>query len=269
MPRSPAKSVREVSAMALPRTMPALRSRPLVETNANTIPACCMICPVRTDSVCATLTTEELTGLSLVSSHHRAAPGEILVDEGSEADHLINIIDGTAKIYKLLGDGRRQIVGFLNPGDISSLALTSSYSTTVEAVSPIRYCVFPRSYFEYLLSGSRTLEKTVRARLVGDLIAAENHFVLLGRKAAQERIATFLLMVWEQVQPRRPDQKSLTLVMTRADIADYLGLTTETVSRSFTRLKEAGHIEVLSGGKIHLCDIDALRHLASGDHQAG
>ena len=224
----------------------------------------CSGCPARALSVCGAIPANDAGCVSAVVSHRRASAGDALLNEGDRADSVLNIIDGTVKVYKLLPDGRRQITGFLHPGDLLGLAHDDSYTASAEALTPVRYCVYPRRQFERLLDGSRPMEKFLLARVSNELIAAQEQMVMLGRKTAQEKIASFLVMLLDRARRNNRQSDRMVVPMTRADIADYLGLTTETVSRGFTRLKDRGMIELCTGGKVRIPDLEALRLLASG-----
>ena len=233
--------------------------RPAPETHNG-----CSACPARVLSVCGALPANDVGAVSAVVSHRRASAGDTLLNEGDKADSVLNIIDGTVKVYKLLPDGRRQITGFLHPGDLLGLAYDNAYTASAEALTPVRYCVYPRRQFERLLDGSRPMEKFLLARVSNELIAAQEQMVMLGRKTAQEKIASFLVMLFDRTKRNSRLSDRMVVPMTRADIADYLGLTTETVSRCFTRLKDRGMIELCAGGKVRIPDLEGLRLLASG-----
>jgi CRP/FNR family transcriptional regulator len=144
------------------------------------------------------------------------------------------------KLSKLLPDGRRQITGFLLPGDYLGLAFAERYICSAEAVTPVRLCRFPRSAFLALLDQFPALEKALLGRAATELAAAQKQMLLLGRKTARERVASFLLQLAER--EGADDGMAMDLPMTRTDIADYLGLTIETVSRTLTNLRKTGLI---------------------------
>ena len=234
------------------------------ERRCNAAAAGCVNCGARELSVCAAMPASDMSRVSSIVSHRRADAGETLLSEGDKATHFLNIVDGTVKVYKLLPDGRRQITGFLYPGDLLGLAFNDTYTSTVEALTPVKYCLFPRRQFERVVDEFRPMEKQLLARASNELVAAQEQMVMLGRKTAQEKIASFLMALLERNRRVNKRSDSVVLTMTRADIADYLGLTTETVSRGFTRLKTEGWIELCAGGKVRIRDADALAELAAG-----
>lgn len=224
----------------------------------------CATCVARDVSVCGAMPAGETPRMASIVTHRRADAGETLLNEGDKAAHFLNIVDGTVKVYKLLPDGRRQITGFLYPGDLLGLAFNDTYTSSAEALTPVRYCLFPRRQFERVIDECRPMEKRLLARASNELVAAQEQMVMLGRKTAQEKLASFLMALLERARRVNKRSDAVVLTMTRADIADYLGLTTETVSRGFTRLKTRGWIELCAGGKVRIRDIDALGDLAAG-----
>ena len=145
------------------------------------------------------------------------------------------------KLSKLLSDGRRQVTGFLLPGDYLGLASAERYIYSAEAVTPVRICRFARAAFLGLLEQFPALEKALLGRAATELAAAQKQMLLLGRKTARERVATFLA----ELAARAGNQGGVVeLSMTRTDIADYLGITTETVSRTLTSLRKDGLIDI-------------------------
>ena len=133
-----------------------------------------------------------------------------------------------------MADGRRQVVGFLVPGDFLGLAFGRTYVYTAEAITAVAACRFQRSRFMELLEELPALEREILGRTSNELAAAQQQMLLLGRKTARERLASFLADLAERSDA---DGGPLELPMGRADIADHLGLTIETVSRTFTGLR--------------------------------
>lgn len=234
------------------------------DRRATSAAAGCANCAARDVSVCSAVPASEIARVASIVAHRRADAGDTLLSEGDKATHFLNIVDGTVKVYKLLPDGRRQITGFLYPGDLLGLAFNDTYTSTVEALTPVKYCLFPRRPFERVVDEFRPMEKQMLARASNELVAAQEQMVMLGRKTAQEKIASFLMALLDRARRSNKRSDSVTLTMTRADIADYLGLTTETVSRGFTRLKTEGWIELCAGGKVRICDAEGLGELAAG-----
>ena len=225
---------------------------------------CCQSCAARALSICGAMDAANLGRLAMARNSHQVEAGETFVSEGEKATHFFNIVDGSVKVYKLMPDGRRQITGFLFAGDLLGLAVEDTYTYSAEALTPVSVCRFPRRQLEGLLDAFPKMEKRLLAIASNELAAAQEQMMLLGRKTAQERIATFLLMLARREVRIGRSANVLRLTMTRTDIADYLGLTTETVSRTFTSFKKRGWIELDHGGAVVLSDPDALEDSATG-----
>lgn len=221
----------------------------------------CQACGAREQSICAALSAGELPVMAAIRSDVRFAPGQTVFFEGDPAESLFNVKLGVVKLYKLLADGRTQITGFLFPGDFLGLALLNKYSYSCEAVTAAELCKFPRLEFERMLERFPAFERQVLSTASNELAAAQDQMLLLGRKTAQERLATFLLLM--QKRAASPTDPSVViLLMSRQDIGDYLGLTIETVSRTVTRLRKSGAIELPDPHRFHICDVDALKTLS-------
>lgn len=222
----------------------------------------CHACAVRSLSICGAMRVDDLQRLERIRRDVDLRSQETLFYEGDAADALFNVTLGAIKVYKLLADGRRQITGFLFPGDFVGLALYNRYTYSAEAVTSARLCRFRRSELEKLLDEFPALEKRLLQSASNELAAAQDQMLLLGRKTAKERIATFLLSLADREQRRGEASDIVDLPMSRNDIGDYLGLTVETVSRTFTRLRKTGLIELRGAHHVALLDRDALMELA-------
>jgi CRP/FNR family transcriptional regulator len=170
------------------------------------------------------------------------------------------------KLYKLLPDGRRQITGFAHRGDFLGLAVSKSYAFSAEALGPVRFCRFSRASLHSVLDDFPAMEKRLLDFASNELVAAQEQMLLLGRKTARERVASFLLNQEARLAAcEHETPKTMILAMNRGDIADYLGLTIETVSRTFTRLKNEGLIGIPATDKVQLLDHAGLADLADGN----
>jgi len=224
----------------------------------------CATCGARALSFCAAVSAQHLDRLAGAKISHRVAAGETFLKEGDPASHLINITEGSVKVYKLMPDGRRQITGFLSAGDLLGLAVNDVYTYSAEALTPVTMCKFPRRQLERLLEEFPAMEKRMLAMASNELAAAQEQMMLLGRKTAHERIATFLLTLAARERRFGRSGKVVELTMTRTDIADYLGLTTETASRVFTNLRKRGWIDLDGANRVVLAEPGALEELATG-----
>ena len=225
-------------------------------------PSPCGACSVRHLTLCAPLEQQELSEVSRIVTSVELDPGEALFDEGEEAPYVYSVTAGAMKLYKLLPDGRRQVTGFLYAGDFLGLAAHDVYAYSAEAVTHAMLCRFPRKRLEELLERFPKMERRLLGMAGHELVAAQEQMLLLGRKTAKEKIASFLLTLSRRAAQRGQPENPVSLPMSRNDIGDYLGLTTETVSRSFTLLKTSGAITLKPGGKVELSDRDRLEELA-------
>ncbi len=202
-------------------------------------------------------------GLPLLSLAHTSQDieaGEIFLHEGGPAAHFFTVTEGTVKLFKLLSGGRRAVIGFLFPGDLFGFGDADKYNYGAEAVTPVSLSRYSRRRLGRLYLDFPGLESRLLKLVTRELAAAQDQMMLLGRKTAPERVASFLLTL-----ARRQSRNTgwIELPMTRADIADYLGLTTETVSRVLNVLKASGCIG-LAANKARIADAGALTELAEG-----
>ncbi|MGC2857009.1 Crp/Fnr family transcriptional regulator [Novispirillum sp. DQ9] len=225
----------------------------------------CRCCEADDHSVCASLTPEGLRGLRVIRGNARVAAHDVVFDEGQPAEWVYSLTSGTVKLSKLLGDGRRQIVGFVFPGDFFGFAAGGEgYPYTAEAVTPVGLCRFATPRLAQLRAEAPDLERLLFDRLVADLALAQEQMLLLGRMAAREKVAHFLLTLSRRAQRRGDPPSPVALPMSRQDLADFLGLTIETVSRTFTQLKRDGLIALPRPELVDLLDSAALRRVAEG-----
>lgn len=202
----------------------------------------CLSCDVRSMAVCAALEDSEVGALERIMIAKSLGPNEILVEEGEERRFVYTLTSGMLRLTSTLADGRRQISGFLLPGDYLGLADDHTYSRTAEAVGDSRLCAFPVREMDRLIDIYPRLGERLHAMTRSALRAAQDSQFLLARLAPTERLASFLLLLSRRAEEHRQPPNPVLLPMTRNDIADYLGLTVETVSRSFTKLKSEGLI---------------------------
>ncbi|MDH3474327.1 MAG: helix-turn-helix domain-containing protein, partial [Rhodospirillales bacterium] len=151
--------------------------------------------------------------------------------------------------------------GFVGPGDFLGIAYSDTYAYTAEAVTPLSLCRFPRRRLEALFDELPGLEKRVLGVASNELRAAQDQMLLLGRKTAVEKLSTFLWKWTQHTLSQGGSLESIDLPMNRTDIADYLGLTTETVSRTFTRLVKDDVLELPSTHHVVLRDAERLQEL--------
>lgn len=222
----------------------------------------CDDCDIRDLAICGALGTEDVRRLTEILSTVEMSAGDPIVDEGEPADFVYTLTTGTVRLYKLLADGRRSVTGFLFPGDFLGVSHRDIYGFSAEAITPATLCRFPRTQLEGLLEEIPTLEHRLFARASEEMSLMQEQIVLLGRKNAAERVASFLRGLAARQVKRHLPANPIAVPMTRTDIADYLGLTTETVSRTITQLKNRKLISVEHGSRIRIEDEELLDELA-------
>jgi CRP/FNR family transcriptional regulator, anaerobic regulatory protein len=216
----------------------------------------CADCAVRRFSVCAALDKRELLELEHLGSHVHFASRETAFTQEEMATSFYNLLEGVMRLYKLLPDGRRQIVGFALPGDFLGMATSARHSFSAEAIGAVVVCAFSRISFARFVEDKPHLLRRINEFLVRELSQAQDQIVLLGRRYAEERVASFLVGWRDRLVQLHDPNTTVPLPMSRQDIADFLGLTIETVSRTFTKLQRDGVIEILPGS---ICLLDPAR----------
>jgi CRP/FNR family transcriptional regulator len=233
-----------------------------LELEETVCPTLCEACDARGVSICRVLPHPQLRRLAAPAAIGDYAIGETLLFEGDPAAHVLNITEGAVMLSKGLADGRRQVLGFLFKGDFLGLTLTETYGLSAQALTPAKACRFPRASFQRLLRETPRLEEELLSRASDELVSARLHLTLLGRKSATERVATFLGCMADRTATLGGQPGTAHLPMTRADIADYLGLTTETVSRVISALKRQRTIGQAGRGLVRILDAQRLEALA-------
>jgi CRP-like cAMP-binding protein len=182
--------------------------------------------------------------------------------EGEKAGYSYKVVSGAVRLCKQMSDGRRQIAEFLLPGDFFGFEWRADYSLTAEALSDVVLVRYARSRLDRLGEERCDVQRRLLTILSRDLWAAQNHVVMLGRQTAKERVVAFLLVLAERAHARSGD--ALDVPMCRQDIADYLGLTIETVCRAISDLKRARLIAVPGRAQIVVRNLAALRDIVEG-----
>ena len=185
--------------------------------------------------------------------------GKTIVIEGDPIDHYFRIVSGSVRLYKSVIDGRRQIIDFLGPNACFGLIGLSTHAYSAEAISDVVMIRYSRRRLEANIEDEPELSSQLFRLACTALDQAQQRMLLLGRKSAEERLASFLIDLVE-----RQDTACLHLPMSRQDIADYLGLTIETVSRLFTRFRRAGLIDLPDRHSVIVQDGTELADLAAG-----
>lgn len=203
------------------------------------------------------------------SPRTRHAPHTILFMETDPAQRIYEVLEGIVMLYKLLPDGRRQVVELVSAGDLFGISAQQIYDCAAETLTTTTIMAYERAQVE----ASSDLQKLVAKSLARKLTALHDHAVTLGRKSALERVTTFLMRFipdrggYDCIgrSEQGPDEKTIHLAMTRQEIADYLGLTIETVSRAFSELRRRGAIVIDRQDEVRITDVCRLCHL-TGAH---
>lgn len=226
----------------------------------------CDTCLVRNRAICAALDADEIVTLNRIGRTRTISAGQALIWEGDDSLLVANVVEGVLKLSTGTGDGREQIVGIVYPADFIGRPFGARSQHTVTALTEARVCTFTRGDFDAYACDHPELEHKLLQRTLTELDRARHWMLLLGRKSATEKIATFLLEMSERLvdagcgEDHGP-MTSFTLPFGRQQIADILGLTIETVSRQLTRLRIDGLIDLPSRRDIVIHDRDALADL--------
>jgi len=188
---------------------------------------------------------------------------EPIFNQDDPADQVFRIISGTVRLCRYMPDGRRYIVDFLLPGDVMGFVESPDLPVSAEAVTDVTLMAFPRACFDQLAEQNPEVRAQLLRHLSCNLLTAQQHLFVLGCQKARERVASFLLRLADRVGASCGDR--LDLPMSRQDIADHLGLTIETISRTITGLRSTGAVLVPNTHQIVLRDKAALRALAAED----
>jgi len=224
----------------------------------------CETCVVRNRAICSSLDQGELSVLNAIGRRRTLSAGESLIWEGEDSVLVANVIEGVLKLSTGTEDGREQIVGVVYPSEFIGRPFGGTTSHGVTALTESRVCVFSRSDFDAFAREHPELEHKLLERTLSELDRTRRWMLLLGRKSASEKVASFLLELSERLSPANCEvhfetgAKRFTLPFSRQQIADVLGLTIETVSRQFTRLKVDGLIDLPSRREVTILDHESL-----------
>ncbi len=245
--------------------------RPLAINLANSPRAAqCDDCGARHAGLCDALSDEDLTFLARAAQRRTYQAGEQIMQEGDKAAFFYNVNNGHVRLSKSLPDGRRQITGFASAGHFLGLAKSDKNVCSAEAMEPTTVCRFNRPSLMAVFEEFPALERKLLDVATHELVLAQEQMLLLGRKTAIERVATFLL-AWAAREDLCPaghlpkPNAALHLPLSRTDLADYLGLTIETVSRSLSQLKRDGFIDIPGIHGITLLKPQGLAHIAEAE----
>ena len=222
----------------------------------------CTFCGVCGYAICGALSSAELADLDKIAKRAVFAPKETLFAQGEPSTKVYSVSEGVVRLYKLLPDGRRQVIGFKLPGDFIGMASAEMHGLAADAINQVSVCWFPRPAFLRFSEDKVTLLRRLNEFANRELSYAHDRMLLLGRFTAEEKMASFIMGWRERLARLGRGKVEIALPMSRRDIADYLGLTIETVSRTFTRLERESIFAVVPGG-VRVIDELRARQLAA------
>jgi CRP/FNR family transcriptional regulator len=233
----------------------------------------CGDCPIRHRAVCSRCETDELAQLEDMKYYRTFPAGQTIVWAGEKADFVGSVVSGVAALTQTMEDGRRQMVGLLQPSDFVGRPGRAVASFDVTAVTEVMLCCFQRRPFEKMMAETPHVATRLLEMTLDELDSAREWMLLLGRKTARERIASLLVILARRAVMLSPNRSrrdlALTLPLTREAMADYLGLTLETVSRQISALKRDGIIRFEGLRDLIVPDLDRLIEESGDDSDGG
>ena len=240
---------------------------------APAINVACSECPIRHRAVCAKCEDDELERLNSIKFYKTYDAGQVIALRGDALDHVASVVSGTATLERGIEDGRTQMIGLLLPSDFIGRPGRKTLQYDVTAVTKVTVCCFQRGPFEKLLEDIPHLRERLLEMALDELDSAREWMLLLGRKSAREKIASLLLMIVKRTL--HPDGENLgdrtriELPISREAIANFLGLTIETVSRQFTALRKDGVIGLEGKRTVLIPDLGTLLNESGDDEDGG
>ncbi|KWT65249.1 transcriptional regulator, Crp/Fnr family [Hyphomicrobium sulfonivorans] len=223
----------------------------------------------------------DLTSASATGMHHRHGDGSSVAEqrlpsatvrrliakehvfcEGDDREQVFQVEEGVIAVYKTLPDGRRQIIDFAYPGDLIGLGVLDEHVLSAQATVPSKVKCLSAAALERIAESDARLALKLYKSVCHELAATRSLLITVGQRSAIERVCAFLVALHRRTA--EAESATVDLAMRRSDIADLLGLTIETVSRTLTKLRTMGVIEIAQGGtRVQLCDLARLTDLAN------
>ncbi len=233
----------------------------------------CSSCPIRHRAVCSRCEAEELDALEKIKYYKSFEAGQTIVWAGDKMDFVASVVSGVAALTQTMEDGRRQMVGLLLPSDFVGRPNRDEAAYDVTATSDVTLCCFRRKPFHKLLEDTPHVSQRLLEMTLDELDAAREWMLLLGRKTAREKIASFLSILARRGTTENNlaglDSVEFDLPLTREAMADYLGLTLETVSRQMSALKRDGVITLSGKRHVIVPDMHILLNETGDDADGG
>ncbi len=233
----------------------------------------CGNCPIHTRAICARCEPDELRMLEEIKYYRSFEAGQTVIWAGDRMDFVASVVTGVATLTKTLEDGRMQIVGLILPSDFVGRPGRDTTPYDVTATTDLLMCCFRKKQFEAMMNSTPHIAHRLLAMTLDELDAAREWMVLLGRKTAREKTASLLAIIArrsaEPAMPMSTNRAAFYLPLTRATMADYLGLTLETVSRQISALRQDGIIVLQGLRHVVVPDLDRLLAEAGADTEIG
>ncbi len=233
----------------------------------------CADCPIRHRAVCARCEPDELELLEEIKYYRSFEAGQTVVWSGDKMDFVASVVSGVATLTQTMEDGRRQMVGLLLPSDFVGRPGRDGAPYDVVATTNLVMCCFRKKPFEKMMQTTPHVAQRLLEMTLDELDAAREWMLVLGRKTAREKIASLLAIVARRDAtlntPGGPTEVVFELPLTREAMADYLGLTLETVSRQVSALKRDGVISLQGKRQITVPDMERLLDEAGDDSDGG
>ena len=232
----------------------------------------CNSCPIRHRAVCAHCESDELARLEQMKYYRSFQAGQTVIWSGDRMDFVASVVSGIATLTQTMEDGRRQMVGLLLPSDFVGRPGRSTAAYDVTATTDLVMCCFRKKPFEELILSTPHISQRLLEMTLDELDAAREWMLLLGRKTAREKIASLLAIIARRdvsLNPRAKGPIVFDLPLTREEMADYLGLTLETVSRQVSALRRDGVISLEGKRHVTVNDFDRLLEIAGDDTDGG
>jgi CRP/FNR family transcriptional regulator len=230
------------------------------DIHSSELPILCQSCEARHQGMCGALSPEQLLSLSRHTRRVHHAAGEELLADAMPITSYANVLSGVIKLSKVLEDGRQQVVGLQFAPDLLGRLFATESRVAAEAASDVDLCVVSKSALENIVRENPALEHRIMLQTLRELDEAREWMVTLGRKTAQEKVASFLYLIASHIDPAHGEPcANFDLPLSRNDIGDFLGLTIETVSRQISKLKADGVIEITNYRHVAVPDLARLR----------
>lgn len=233
----------------------------------------CEECPIRHRAVCARCEPDELDALEEIKYYRTFEAGQTIIWSGDKMAFVGSVVSGIATLTQTMEDGRTQMVGLLLPSDFVGRPGREGAAYNVVATTDVVMCCFRKKPFEELMASTPHIAHRLLEMTLDELDAAREWMLVLGRKTAREKIASLLSIIARRDASLTPEGAATPMVfdlpLTREAMADYLGLTLETVSRQMSALKKDGVIQLEGKRHVTIPDMGRLMEEAGDDADGG